>query len=129
MNRTIFLLGLAACCLGSKNKRRKYRARITYYHPYQNKWGSRVACPNTKRAQYGVTCAAHPDFKFGEKIFIPELKGIVGDGYFIVQDRGAAVTKKKASKGTHYVFDIFVKDQLELNLLSKNQSQYMEVYV
>lgn len=117
------------CSLGFNRKMKKIRARITYYHPHQSKWGYQVADPKTKKAVKGVTVAAHPDFKFGEEIFIPELKGVVGDGRFTVQDRGAAVTKKTASKRTHYVFDIFVHNQAELDLMSKNQSEYMDVYV
>jgi len=101
--------------------------RITYYHPYQDKWGSRVACPKTYRAKQGITVAAHPSFKFGTQVYIPELAGKIGDGNFIVQDRGAWVTKKKASKGKHYVFDVFVSCKSSYNKMKKN-SPYMWVY-
>lgn len=85
----------------------KYHSRITFYHKYQD-GGDRVAMSGKMRAQEGVTIAAHPTFKFGTKVKIPSLAGIVGDGTFIVQDRGSAVTKKKASKGKAYVFDVYI---------------------
>tara|TARA_R110000824_G_scaffold6899_1_gene31653 strand:- start:5474 stop:5890 length:417 start_codon:yes stop_codon:yes gene_type:complete len=112
-----------------KPKTKKVKARITYYHPYQDKWGSQVACPNTKRAKVGTTVAAHPDFRFGQKIIIPELKGKVGDGAFTVQDRGSWVTKKKASKGKFYVFDVFVANQKELVRMCRENPPYMEVEI
>lgn len=108
---------------------KKIKCRITYYHPYQDKWGSQVACPKTKRAKKGVTVAAHPDFKFGQKVFIPKLKGIVGDGYFFVQDRGCAVTKKVASRKKSYVFDVFVNSGSELRKYVKKVPPYMDVYI
>ena len=101
--------------------------RITYYHPYQDKWGSRVACPRTTKAKQGVTVAAHPSFDFATRVYIPELAGKVGDGYFVVQDRGAWVTKKKASKGKHYVFDVFVSCKSSYRKMLKN-NPYMWVY-
>lgn len=112
-----------------QSKIKEIECRITYYHPYQDKWGSQVACPKTKRAQKGVTVAAHPDFKFGQKIFIPRLKDVVGDGFFIVQDRGGAVTKKTASSGDAYVFDVFVNNQKELSTYSRKLPQYMKVFI
>lgn len=105
------------------------RARITYYHPYQDKWGSQVACPNTKKAEKGITVAAHSDFKFGQKIIIPELAGVIGDGEFIVQDRGPAVEKKKASKNGEYVFDIYLNNGSELKKMIKNNPMYMDVQI
>jgi len=103
-------------------------ARVTYYSP-QAPYGNRVACPNIKRATEGVTVAAHPDFKFGTKVYIPNLKGELGDGYFTVQDRGTAVTQKKAAKGKAYVVDIFVNSQSKLKSLAKTKPEYMKVYV
>ena len=61
------------------------------------------------RNKQGVGVAAHPDFSFGTRLNIPSLKGALdGDDEFTVIDRGSAVTKKKASKGKCYVFDVFV---------------------
>lgn len=112
----------------SKPKRVKIRARITYYSIGQDKWGSLNACPKTKRSKIGVTVAAHPKFKFGTKLTIPKLKGIVGDGNFIVQDRGGAVTRKTASKGKHYVFDVYVTPA-QRRKYATQLPEYMDVYV
>ncbi len=105
-----------------------YTARITYYST-DGKWGDRVACQRAKRAKEGVSVAAHPDFKFGTKIFIPGLKGKIGDGNFIVHDRGGAVTSKKASKGKAYVFDIYVTSHSKISKYAHSQPEYMKVYV
>lgn len=104
------------------------KSRITYYHG-RDKWGTKVADPKTKRAYRGITIAAHPNFKFGQKVFIPQLKGVIGDGYFTVQDRGSAVTKKKASKGNMYVFDVFVNTSGEVKRNAKRLPMYMDVYL
>lgn len=106
----------------------KVRARITYYSPCST-WGSQVACQKTDRAKRGVTVAAHPRFEFGTRIRIPKLEGVVGNGEFIVQDRGSAVTSKKASRGTAYVFDVFVPSSAEVARLARTEPEYMEVIV
>lgn len=74
-------------------------ARITQYHAREDKWGSRTA--SGIRAIEGITVAAPREYPFGTKIFIPELAGHVGDGHFIVQDRGRLIV------GSH--FDIFIE--------------------
>lgn len=107
---------------------KEYTARITYYST-DSKWGDRVACQRSKRAKEGVTVAAHPDFKFGTKVYIPGLKGKIGDGTYIVQDRGGAVTSKKASRGKAYVFDIYVSSHSKIRRFAHSQSEYMKVYV
>ena len=104
-----------------------YKARITYYNP-DSTWGSRVACPKTKKAIKGITVAAHPDFKFGTKISIPQLNGVVGDGNFVVQDRGPAVTKKKAAHGNAYVFDVYV-ESTNISKITNKVPMWMDVYV
>ena len=105
-----------------------YTARITYYST-DGKWGNRVACQRSKRAKEGVSVAAHPNFKFGTKLYIPQLKGKIGDGNFIVQDRGGAVTSKKASRGKAYVFDIYVNTHSKIRKYAYSQPEYMKVYV
>ena len=105
-----------------------YNARITYYST-DGKWGNRVACQSSKRAKEGVSVAAHPNFKFGTKLYIPQLKGKIGNGNFIVQDRGSAVTKKKASRGKAYVFDIYVTSHSKIHKYAHSQPEYMKVYV
>ena len=88
-----------------------------------------TACPNTPRAKEGITVAAHPNFNFGTKVYIPDLKDVVGNGVFVVQDRGSAVTKKKAARGKAYVFDVFVKNQYRMNKHAYNRPMYMDVYI
>lgn len=105
-----------------------YNARITYYST-DKRWGNRVACQRTKYAKEGIAVAAHPDFKFGTKIFIPELKDKIGDGNFTVQDRGGDVTNKKASKGRNYVFDIYVSSHSKISKYARTLPKYMKVYV
>jgi 3D (Asp-Asp-Asp) domain-containing protein len=103
-------------------------ARITYYTA-DRKYGTKVACSKTKRATEGVTIAAHPDFKFGTEIHIPSLEGKIGNGRFLVQDRGTAVTSKKASRGRAYVFDIYVKTHSKVQQFARNTPQYIKIYV
>ena len=104
-------------------------ARITYYDSKQEHWGTQVADPNTKKAKFGVTVAAHPDFDFGTEIFISDLKGIIGNGKFIVQDRGSAVTKKKAAKKKGYVFDVYCSSPSMRKKMAKNNPMWMEVKI
>lgn len=88
----------------------KKKARVTYYHVGEDKWGSRIATGG--RAKQGVTIAAERAFPFGTAIRIPELRGLVGDGNFVVQDRGRYVQSRKASRGECPVFDVFVSSKL-----------------
>ena len=127
------MLSCAPIALAKDNKATSkysqvYTARITYYST-DGKWGNRVACQSTKRAKEGVSVAAHPNFKFGTKLYIPQLKGKIGNGNFIVQDRGSAVTKKKASRGKAYVFDIYVTSHSKISKFAHSQPEYMKVYV
>jgi 3D (Asp-Asp-Asp) domain-containing protein len=115
--------------VATESKCKKIRARITYYSGHEDKWGSRVADPKTKRAKRGVTVAAHPNFKFGTKLIIPNLRGKLDDGKFIVQDRGTAVTSKKASNGKNYVFDVFVASNNEVKRMCKTNPEYMDVFI
>jgi len=112
-----------------KSKPNKITARITYYSIGEDKWGDLTACPNTPRAKEGITVAAHPNFNFGTKVYIPDLKDAIGNGVFVVQDRGSAVTKKKAARGKAYVFDVFVKNQYRMNKHAYNRPMYMDVYI
>jgi len=107
---------------------KKINARITYYYPEAPFW-RKVSDQSVKTATEGITVAAHPDFKFGKKIYIPDLENKLGDGKFVVQDRGTAVTKKKASAGKGYVFDIYVKNSQKMNYLAKNVPMWTDVYL
>lgn len=101
-----------------------FKARITYYYGHD-----RVAWSKVQKPVEGSSVAAHPDFKFGTKILIDGLKNIVGDGIFTVHDRGPAVTKKVASKGKLYVFDVFISDKAKYKKLSKSKNNIMDVKV
>jgi 3D (Asp-Asp-Asp) domain-containing protein len=105
-------------------------ARITYYSAHEDKFGSRTA--NGGRAHEGVTCAAAPWHPFGTKVIIPKLAGLVGEGKFVVQDRGSAVTSERASHQRAEVFDIFLAGtrnacKRRMIELSKRVGYYTEV--
>ena len=101
----------------------KHRARITYYHD-----GLRTASGVKPRT--GITVAAHPKFKFGSKVRIPQLEGKIGDdGFFIVQDRGSAVTSRKASGGKTEVIDVYVSSNKELRRMASTMPRYMDILV
>ena len=107
-------------------------ARVTFWDPSQDKWGSRVACPDTHRAREGVTVAAHSTIPFGTVVQIPGLKGIVGNGQFEVQDRGSAVNKRTAE--TRYgksaeVIDVYVTSRYKRQKLMKQVPDYLEVTI
>ena len=105
-----------------------YKARVTYYST-DAKWGNRVACQQAKFAKEGISVAAHPMFKFGTKLEIPALKGIIGDGEFIVQDRGPAVTKKVASRGKTLVYDVYVASHAKIRKMKTAVPDYVDVIV
>lgn len=104
--------------------------RITYYTAHEDKYGSRVAAPGVRRAQQGLTVAAHPNFPFGTTVLIPELKSLNSTGIFVTQDRGGAVTRCKASQGKTYVWDIFLNIKNKaMREYQRTHSLYMDVYV
>ena len=108
-------------------------ARITYYNK-REAGGDRLASSNG-RAKEGITVAAHPNFAFGTKLVIPALKGKVGNGEFICQDHGSAVTAKKASHGKAYVFDVYINANTLKEAKKKEKElehqvgDYAEVYI
>jgi hypothetical protein len=104
------------------------QARITYFTGHDKP----VKDPKAKIGVSGITIAAHPDFKMGTRVFIPALKGspVDSDGIFTIQDRGPAVTKKTASKGKRYVFDVCVnpKDKGMMKFV-KTMPENMDVII
>lgn len=114
--------------IGISTKGEWINARVTYYTP-ASPYGDNVACQKAKRAKEGITVAAHPRLPFGTKVEIPDLKGIIGNGSFIVQDRGSAVTSKKASRGKTDVIDVFVNSNQKLIKLTKTKPEYMNVRI
>jgi len=111
------------------------KARITYYHKYEDKYGSKVAMPSVKKAKEGTTVAARRKFLFGTNFFIPELKKFIfGDGNVKVQDRGIAVEKLKASHGKTEVIDVYIDAPNKrtayqrISHITASASPYMDVY-
>ena len=131
------VLSLSCCSVASNSGTtspditagRKVRARITYYCPGEDRYGSRVASQGVKKAKTGTTVAAHPDFKFGTRVYIPALKNKIDDGKFIVQDRGRAVTSKKAAHGHAYVFDVFVASNRAIKKMTQHTPEWTDVYI
>ncbi len=151
----IKLITIIICCLGfigcetttsiSRNCK-KVNARITYYRAGEDKYGSRIACSKLLRAKEGTTIAAESKIPFGTPVHIPALAGIVGDGKFIVQDRGGAVTsdpyykirkhgkiywKPTAIKGTgaDTIFDVWVGSKKKFNYLVAHMQPVLEAII
>lgn len=125
----LLLMSLLTSCVQSNTLPNKsYKARITFYSS-DKKWGNRVADTKIRYAKESITIAAHPDFAFGTKIYIPQLKNKFDDGVFIVQDRGSAVTKKRASRGKSYVFDVYVSTHRKVKSNAKHNAEYMTIYI
>jgi hypothetical protein len=124
----LFLITTPLSSAQTAGKEVSHFSRITYYTEH----GGPVACPRSKIAITGITIAAHPDFKIGTRVFIPALKNspIDDDGIFVVQDRGPAVTSKKASRGKRYVFDVCInpKDKRMLKF-AQTMSENMDVFI
>ena len=125
----LLLLCTVTSCIQSKAEVvREYKARITFYSS-DKKWGNRVADTKIRYAKESITIAANPDFAFGTKVYIPQLKNKFDDGVFIVQDRGSAVTKKRASRGKSYVFDVYVSTHRKVKSNAKHNAEYMTIYI
>lgn len=110
----------------------KVVARITYYTKYEDRFGSRIACSPKLRAKEGETVAAHRNFPFWKRVFIPGLQKIVGDGdgVFVIQDRGKHVNSKKASRGKAYVFDVYLnRTNSQMRRFASTVPRDMEVYI
>lgn len=121
---------MLSACVANKGGSNAMRARITYYNPHEDQWGSKVAQSPKMRAKEGITVAAHPAFPFNTPIFIPDLEGILGDGKFVVQDRGSAVTKMKASKKEAFVFDVYLnRTRRATRNFANKMPPYMDVIV
>lgn len=132
----LFITAIILTGCSNIHSKKEITARLTFYNGrdvYKGKrdpWGNKVAASSKLRAKEGVTCAAHPDFPFFTKISIPALKNVIGNGIYEIWDRGSAVTKKIASKGKYYVFDIYVnRSSRELKKLDKKIPDYDKVII
>lgn len=94
------LLGLffALCDLArGEPEVRKFKARVTYYEPRSCPYGNVTS--TGRYATEGVTVAVDPKIiPYGSRVRIPEVDGLVGDGWFLAQDTGSAVKSRKASR-------------------------------
>lgn len=104
---------------------RKGIARVTFYNRHEDKYGNRIASSNCRRAKRGYTCAAERGFPFGTIVRIPWLARVLGTTTYVVEDRGSAVEKRKASKGATPVFDIYVDTKKETRLLAAIVPPYL----
>lgn len=105
---------------------RKGTARVTIYNKHEDRWHDRIASSSKARAKEGLTIAAEKSFAFGTRILIPLLRGIVGSGSYIVQDRGSAVEERKASRGRCPVFDVYVASRKRMKQLVRMLPEYMD---
>lgn len=104
----------------------------TLYCPYEDKYGSKIAMSSKMRAKDGYTVAAHSDFRFGTKIYIPSLLGFRGNknAIFEIQDRGKWIESKKASKGKEYIFDFYVNTtKRKMIRLAANIPKEIDLYL
>ncbi len=124
------LLVLLCCLSGCETTRvsnisHRFRARVTFYHPHEDKWGRRTA--NGHQANEGRTVAAGWWAPFGGRVQIPQLKGVVGTGNFVVEDRGRDVENNKAAHGLMPVVDVFVATRAKYRYCKAHCSPVMEV--
>lgn len=133
----LLFLGFTGCSTTERphSYKNHIKARVTYYHKYEDKFGAKVAMPSVKRAQEGITVAARRKFPFGTGFFIPDLKNwIKSTGKVLVQDRGSAVEKLKASRKQAEVIDVYIEApnrriaSQRIKYLESNAEPYMDVY-
>lgn len=101
------------------------RARVTIYNPYEDRFHSRVAIGG--RAREGVTMAAPSAFAFGSKVTVPQLSGVVGNGQFIVEDRGTAL--ERAYRHGQIRLDVYVSTRSKLRQLKYELPEFMDATV
>ena len=109
----------------SKIKQKPKLARITFYNKHEDKYGNRIACSSRRRAVRGRTAAAESQFPFGTIVKIPWLTKLLGTGRYVVEDRGSAVERRKASRGTVPVFDLYVETKKEMKRLAAIVPAYL----
>lgn len=99
------------------------RARITFYHRFEDKFGAKTAMGI--RAKETVTVAGPKSISLGTSISIPKLNGIIGNGHYKVQDRGRLVV------GLHFdiYFEVSSRREARQRLRSLNLLEpIMDVY-
>lgn len=134
-------LGLIGCETLPTQRHSKYKgiARVTAYNPYEKdkirirrgrrfvwrwmQWGRRTA--SGIRATQGVTCAAAKKFPIGTKVYFPQLNGVIGNGNFVVQDRGAGEQKFHTSNW----FDIYCDNKSIMKKIQYGMPEWMEFQI
>jgi 3D (Asp-Asp-Asp) domain-containing protein len=101
-------------------------ARLTFYNKHEDKFGSRIASSAKRRATVGKTLAADRGFPFGTHIHIPILDKILGDGHCVVEDRGSAVQKRKASHGLTPVLDLYAETKKKMKQWARLIPAYVQ---
>ena len=127
------VISFALCALahGANDNPRRFKARITYYEPTACRYG--FATSTGRYAVEGVTCAVDPRvIPYGSRVRVSDLKGVVGDGYFLAQDTGSAVLSRKASRAWGSdapVVDIFVKSDKRLRAVERGVPMFCFVEI
>ncbi len=115
----------------SAGARERFLARVTYYEPTSCRYG--YATSTGRYAVEGVTCAVDPRvIPYGSRVRVSDLKGVVGDGYFLAQDTGSAVLSRKASRAWGSdapVVDIFVKSDKRLRAVERGVPMFCFVEI
>ena len=128
MSRLILLCllsALTACETVPSQSKKVGIARITFYNKHEDKYGNRIACSKIRRATRGRTVAAESTFPFGTIVAIPWLAKLLGNGRYVVEDRGGAVERRRASYGTTPVFDFYTETKKETNYLAAIVPPYL----
>ncbi len=100
-------------------------ARVTFYDRHEDRFGSRIAIGG--RAHEGTTMAAPAVIPFGTPVTVPALDGVVGDGCFVIQDRGTAL--EKAYRRGQLRLDVYVASRKKLRQLKYGEPEYMEAEI
>ena len=107
--------------------KRTIRARVTFYHPHEDHYGSRIAMTKRFRAQEGRTMAAPKVLPFQTHVVVPQLNGIVGDGSFNIEDRGGAL--ERYYRRGQLRLDVYVASRRKMRRLEYGMPEYMEVVI
>jgi 3D (Asp-Asp-Asp) domain-containing protein len=98
-------------------------ARVTFYYPHEDRFGATL-CGGGK-AKEGLTIAAPSAIRLGTAVQIPRIKGIVGAGKFVVQDRG----RKLESEFRHgrLRLDVYVATLSKLRWCAAHIPEYLPI--
>lgn len=118
------MLLTAGCTVAPLN--RAQLARVTFYSKGEDKYGSRIAIGG--HAVEGRTVAMEKTIPFGTPVVIPLLRGVVGGGEFVCEDRGKDVNRRKASYGQYPVIDVYCANPKKRRRLTYDLPEYMTVY-